>query len=49
MQITYVAEIDEEIYQGIGTIRKALDETIQQFGVEVSNSSIETPFEVDEE
>lgn len=49
MQITYTADIDEEIYQGIGVIRKAFDEIIQNYGYEVTQSSIETPLEVDQQ
>nr|WP_294490632.1 hypothetical protein [uncultured Anaerosporobacter sp.] len=49
MKITYEAEIDEEIWQGIGEVRKAINKTLEEWGLEVSDSKIETPFEVDEE
>ena len=49
MNITYKAEVNEEICMGLDAMRKAINEIIEQFGVEVSDSRIETPYEVDEE
>lgn len=49
MNITYEAEVNEEIYMGLDVMRKAINEIIEQFGVEVTNSRLETPYEVDEE
>ena len=49
MNITYKAEVNEEICMGLDVMRKAINEIIEQFGVEVSDSRLETPYEVDEE
>lgn len=49
MELVYRVYIDEEIYSGLGAIRHELDNTIQSFGFDVSNSSLETPDEIDED
>lgn len=49
MQITYKAEINEEIVGGLDVIRNELNETLRRFGFEVPDSRIETPEEVDSE
>ena len=49
MKIIYKAEINEEIVGGLDLLRKSINEMIEQFGFDVSNSKIETPYEVDEE
>lgn len=49
MKITYEAEINDDIDDGIGEIRKAFNVVLEQFGLDVSDSRIETPYEVDEE
>lgn len=49
MEITYKAEINEEIVGGLDVIRNELNETLRRFGFEVSDSRIETPEEVNSE
>lgn len=50
MKITYEVEINEEIVGGLDVIRKSINEMIeQQFGFEVLDSKIVTPYEEDEE
>lgn len=50
MKITYEVEINEEIVGGLDVIRKSINEMIeQQFGFDVSDSKIVTPYEEDEE
>lgn len=49
MLITYKAEIKEDIYGGLDVIRNNLNDTLRSFGLEVTDSQIETPEEVDSE
>lgn len=49
MELVYKVYIDEEIYGGLDAIRHELDITIQSFGFATSNSSLETPDEVNED
>lgn len=50
MIISYQVEVEEEFYEGADPVRKALDQTIQDFlRQEPRNSKVETPFEIAEE
>lgn len=49
MLIIYKAEINEDIVDGIGSVRRTINEALQQYGLEVGESNIETPYEVEGE
>lgn len=50
MKITYSFEVDEEFDECADALRRALDEMAQEFfDQEVSNSRVDTPFEMSED
>ena len=47
MKITYEAEVDKDIVDGIGSVRKLFNNMLEELDIEVLDSKIETDYEVD--